>query len=201
MVRPNLQKQTLRKSSYLLRKERMITFFDQDRKTFFRHLEQLLVSSENCSIVSAFLAIGDEIDILPIMSSVRNWGIKFVLPVVNSENSPLTFREWWPGAPLVKGPLNTRHPDLSAHELEPDTLLVPFLAFDNDGYRWGWGGGYYDRTISKLRLKNNKLKVIGVGVQAQQVARVPRDQFDEPVDYIVTETAVIKPKKWSKVEN
>ena len=59
----------------------------------------------------------------------------------------------------------------------------------------GWGGGYYDRTIANLRVVKPQLKVIGVGLQAQQVESVPQGEFDETVDFIVTEIGVIKSSK------
>ena len=71
-------------------------------------------------------------------------------------------------------------------EIVPDVLIVPLLAFDSEGYRLGYGGGFYDRTLHKLRGNGTALAV-GVGYAAQHVARVPRDEYDQPLDWIITE--------------
>ena len=81
----------------------------------------------------------------------------------------------------------------AAHRLEgePDILLVPLLAFDKQGYRLGYGGGYYDRTLKILRSKakatNQKLEVIGVSYADQIVESVPDDEFDQRIDWVITE--------------
>jgi 5-formyltetrahydrofolate cyclo-ligase len=81
-------------------------------------------------------------------------------------------------------------PPETAPELVPDVLLVPMLAFDKRGYRLGYGGGFYDRTLDKLRRGSAAdPRAVGVGFSAQHVVRVPRDEFDQPLDWIVTEKA------------
>ena len=79
---------------------------------------------------------------------------------------------------------------------EPSTLLVPLLAFDKQGYRLGYGGGYYDRTLKVLRSrannKNQKLEVIGVCYAGQIVERVPHDEFDQRIDWVITEEGLIR---------
>jgi 5-formyltetrahydrofolate cyclo-ligase len=71
--------------------------------------------------------------------------------------------------------------------LVPEILIVPLLAFDSEGYRLGYGGGFYDRTLEKLRKGRTRPLAIGVAFSAQHVARVPRDHHDQPLDWIVTE--------------
>jgi 5-formyltetrahydrofolate cyclo-ligase len=66
-------------------------------------------------------------------------------------------------------------------------LVVPLLAFDLAGYRLGYGGGFYDRTLHKLRGADGKVLAVGVALSAQEVPSVPRDDTDQPLDWIVTE--------------
>jgi 5-formyltetrahydrofolate cyclo-ligase len=79
----------------------------------------------------------------------------------------------------------------TAPEIVPQLLLVPLLAFDCAGYRLGYGGGFYDRTIAKLRAAGEALAV-GVTFAALEVPAVPRDDTDQPLDWIVTERAAIR---------
>jgi 5-formyltetrahydrofolate cyclo-ligase len=77
-------------------------------------------------------------------------------------------------------------------ELVPDLLLVPLLAFDGDGYRLGYGGGYYDRTLAALRVRNGRESVaVGVAYAAQQCDHVPRHDEDQPLDLVVTENGAV----------
>ena len=72
----------------------------------------------------------------------------------------------------------------------PNVLLVPLVAFDKHKYRIGYGGGYYDRYIEKVK-KNKKLLTIGFAFSFQQIKRVPKNKFDKKLDYIITEKKLI----------
>ena len=113
------------------------------------------------STVSAFAAIGEEINPLPLLKKLHGNGHRLGLPVVVSRGQPLTFRNWAPGDPLVKAGFGLRVPDASADEVTPDILLVPLLAYDARGYRLGYGGGYFDRTLAMLRAAH---QVVAVGI-------------------------------------
>ena len=137
-------------------------------------------------VVSGYLAIDDEIDIGPLMSGLDADGAVKVLRVVVAKDAALVFRHWRLGVPLEVGPWNTQHPGPDSAEAVPDVLLVPMLAFDGDGYRIGWGGGFYDRTIATLRSQRPTL-AIGVAYSGQRVDAVPRGDHDQPLDWVVTE--------------
>jgi 5-formyltetrahydrofolate cyclo-ligase len=107
--------------------------------------------------------------------------------VVVGKGQPLIFRAWHPGLALVAGGFKTEVPPHSSPELAPEILIVPLLAFDSEGYRLGYGGGFYDRTLEKLRKTGRRPLAVGVAFSAQHVARVPRDHYDQPLDWIVTE--------------
>jgi 5-formyltetrahydrofolate cyclo-ligase len=138
--------------------------------------------------ISGFWPIGDEIDIVPLLSQLHAAGHPIGLPVVLGKAQPLVFRSWHPGLALVAGGFKTAVPPPTSPELVPEVLIVPLLAFDPEGYRLGYGGGFYDRTLEKLRAAHGAPPLaIGVAFQAQHVARVPRDAYDQPLDWIVTE--------------
>lgn len=137
-------------------------------------------------IVSGFWSMGDEIDLIPLLTALTERGNICVLPVMEQKNAPLIFREWRPGLELRRVSFGVMEPPPSSPEHVPTVMLAPLLAFDAEGYRVGYGGGYYDRSIAGLRA-SGPLTVIGVGYSAQEVEAVPHDHFDQALDWIVTE--------------
>ncbi len=137
-------------------------------------------------IVSGFIPYKSEITTVPLMNSLRREGWKTCLPVVIAAEQPLVFRAWKPGDALVPGVWDIPVPLESAGEVLPDVLLVPLLAFDARGYRLGYGGGFYDRTLEKLR-RLKRVVAIGVAYQAQMVDQVPIGPHDAPLDFVMTE--------------
>jgi 5-formyltetrahydrofolate cyclo-ligase len=137
-------------------------------------------------IVSGFIPYKSEITTVPLMNRLRRNGWQTCLPVVIAPEQPLVFRAWAPGDPLVPGVWDIPVPLEAAPEVLPDVLLVPMLAFDARGYRLGYGGGFYDRTLEKLRALK-KVVAIGVAYHAQMVDEVPIGPYDAPLDYVMTE--------------
>ncbi len=144
------------------------------------------------SIVAGYWAMADEIDVVPAMAALKDaCGLTCALPVVAENNAPLVFRSWQPGEPLESGGFGTHHPFPEAQVVVPTVLLVPLLAFDLSGYRMGWGGGFYDRTLERLRA-DGSVTAIGVAYAGQQFDAVVRDKYDQPMDWIATEQWVRK---------
>ena len=142
------------------------------------------------TVASGYLPIRSELDPQPLMAELAAAGWRLALPVVIAANSPLLFRAYSFGDSLVRGRFDTEVPAEHKPELQPQLLLVPLLAFDRCGYRLGYGGGFYDRTLSRLRAENQVLAV-GVAFAAQEIERVPRDAMDHRLDWIVTEQEAI----------
>jgi len=109
---------------------------------------------ETPAVVSGFWPINEEIDIRPLMIELHNQGCQLALPVVQGKGQRLLFRAWRPGDPLEAGVFGTLQPSTRREALEPEALLVPLLACDEDGWRLGYGGGFYDRTLAALRAKH-----------------------------------------------
>jgi 5-formyltetrahydrofolate cyclo-ligase len=142
------------------------------------------------AVVSAYWPLADELDPRPLFVELHRRGHPIGLPVILGKRQPLLFRRWTPDVVLVRGAFRVMTPPAEAPEVVPRLLLVPLLAFDRAGYRLGYGGGFYDRTIATLRAEQDILAV-GVALAAQEVAQVPRDDTDEPLDWIVTEREAI----------
>jgi 5-formyltetrahydrofolate cyclo-ligase len=118
-------------------------------------------------------------------------GVSQCLPEVVAKDSPLQFRSWSPHDPLDAGDHRTFHPPTSEPLMCPNVVLVPMIAFDRRGYRLGWGGGYYDRTLELLR-KSGPVTAVGVAYGVQEIDEVPVNDYDQPVDWIITEQQAIK---------
>jgi 5-formyltetrahydrofolate cyclo-ligase len=142
------------------------------------------------AIVSGFMPLKSEINPLPLMRKLAGQGARLALPVVIGRGKPLIMREWTFGEPLSAGVWGIREPEPEAAEVEPDILLVPLLAFDRAGYRIGYGGGYYDRTIAQLRA-HKAVIAVGLAYAAQEVSAVPATPRDARLDLVLTEREVI----------
>lgn len=137
--------------------------------------------------ISAYWPIRGEMDPRPLMASLTERGHPLLLPVVAGEGQPLTFRIWREGEDLNLGPLGTREPSADAPEETPGIVIVPLLAFDEAGYRLGYGKGFFDATLAELRHRTPSVIAVGFAYEAQCAERLPRDAWDEPLDWIVTE--------------
>ena len=140
--------------------------------------------------VSGFLPIGDELDPRPALEAARVAGHRICLPVMVDRNQPLLFRAWRPGDPMVERQWGISEPADTADVLEPDVLLMPLLAFDETGGRLGYGGGYYDRSLARLRGIKTVLAV-GLAHDVQRVDSVPCLDYDERLDWVLTPARAI----------
>lgn len=136
--------------------------------------------------VAGYVAIKDEADPAPLLRQLAGQGVELALPAVTAHGEPLEFRRWTLDDPLEPGPFGTSQPAEAAEKLDPDLLLVPMLAFDANGGRLGYGGGYYDRTLAALRRKGSVIAV-GIAYAAQKMDSLPREAHDQPLDWMVTE--------------
>lgn len=140
----------------------------------------------SAGVIAGYLPIGEEADVTPLLVELDGLGAPLALPVVAGKTLPLLFRRWRPGEPLVAGSFATRHPTANAEIVIPDLLLVPLLAFDENGTRLGYGGGYYDRSLAALRAKQ-AVRAIGIAFAAQHFDEVPNDPLDQRLDGVITE--------------
>lgn len=131
--------------------------------------------------------IQNEYDPRHLVRILRERGTTAALPVVIAPKAPLVFREWHPGVEMALGKLDIPYPAASA-ELVPDTVLLPMNGFDAQGYRLGYGGGFFDRTLEAL--KDRRPLVIGVTFETGAIETIHPQPWDMPVDYVVTERGV-----------
>lgn len=154
-------------------------------------LDHLAAELEGVEVpISFYWPIRTEIDPRPTLHALSE-SHTLCLPVVVGPGQPLTFRRWCPGAAMEEGAYGAAIP-ADPDEVTPEILIVPLAAFDARGYRLGYGGGFYDRTLERLR-KAGPVTAIGFAFAAQQVDAVPREPTDQPLDVIVTEDGPLRP--------
>lgn len=135
--------------------------------------------------LAGYMPMRTEIDPLPAMAAHQ--GVVCV-PVIMGAGQALRFREWSPGCAMVSGEFGALIPAEGAW-VEPEVLIVPLVGFDGRGYRLGYGGGFYDRTLEVLRARGSVLAV-GFAFSGQELAEVPIEATDQKLDVIVTEDGV-----------
>ena len=132
--------------------------------------------------------IKGEYDARHLARTLRERGALTALPVVVAPKTPLIFREWHPGVRLAKGVLDIPYPADSA-EVNPQAVLLPMNGWDAKGYRLGYGGGFFDRTLASLEKKP---LVIGVSYELARISTIHPQAWDIPMDYVVTERGVYR---------
>ncbi|MEX3010387.1 5-formyltetrahydrofolate cyclo-ligase [Hoeflea sp. TYP-13] len=137
-------------------------------------------------IVSGFWPIRSEVDLRPLMFTLREKGARLCLPVI-MDKTTIVFRELVRGAEMVETGFGTAGPGPEAAVLDPTTMLVPLAAFDHTGHRIGYGAGYYDRAIARLFDKGMEPRLIGVAFDVQEVDAVPSEAHDVALPSILTE--------------
>ncbi len=138
------------------------------------------------AVIGFYWPFKGEFDPRFAIHSFRRGGAKAALPVVMQKNAPLQFREWWPGVGTTKGVFDLPVPE-GTDALTPQALLIPPIGFDSAGYRLGYGGGYFDRTLAALTPQPLK---IGVVFELSRMPSIQPLAHDIPMDFIVTENGI-----------
>src|SRR5260221_3223815 len=141
-------------------------------------------------MVSVFSPLKTEINPLPLMRRLANAGASLALPVVAGRGKPLIMRSYAFGQALNEGVWGICEPKDDAPEVDPDILIVPLAAFDRRGNRIGYGAGYYDMTINRLRSRK-PVTAVGIAYAALEVPEVPTTPRDARLDLVLTERDVI----------
>lgn len=139
-------------------------------------------------VVGGYWPFRGEFDPRFFLHHLRRGGARTALPVVVARNAPLQFRAWWPGAPMRRAALGLPVPE-GTEVLAPQALLIPPLGFDARGYRLGYGGGYFDRTLAALPEQPLK---IGVAFELSRMATIRPQWHDIAMDFIVTELGLYR---------
>jgi len=152
-------------------------------------LARLLPVPGRPPVIGMYWPFRGEFDPRPLMRSLHGRGIRIALPVVIERGKPLLFRDWWPGIRMEPGIWDIPVP-AEGDAVLPAALVVPLVGFDGRGYRLGYGGGYYDRTLAAMP---ERPLAIGVGFALSRLETIHPQPHDIPMDLIVTEQSVHRP--------
>ena len=189
-------KNNLRKVAKNIRSN--ITFDKRTKKLFnnnFYTCFDSILSGDNIAIVGLYYPILNEISPLEFVKYFQTNEIMITLPVVNLDNQTMLFTKWDTKEKLKKGILGNLEPISTKNIVMPEILIVPMLLFDRQLYRLGYGGGYYDKAICKLKKKfdkeGKKFISIGLAYSEQETLSIPYENHDQRLDFIITEKEII----------
>lgn len=157
------------------------------RRRMDAHLERAFPGLARARLAFCW-PIRGEYDARHLARRLREAGAVTALPVVVAPRTPLVFREWHPGVELANGPLGIPYP-VGSPQVSPQAVLLPMNGWDAQGYRLGYGGGFFDRTLAALA---DKPVVIGVSYELARMDTIRPQSWDIPMDYVVTERGVYR---------
>ena len=175
-----MNKSQIRKKILKLRKQKKIKKFVFDFDLILNILKKKKVSAK---IIGGYYPYNYEIDILQILEKFEKKKFIITLPKIKKK-SQMNFFQWSTNDPLVINKFGIPEP-ISKMLKYPDVLLVPLVAFDKNFNRIGYGGGFYDRYINKIR-KRKKVLTIGFAYSFQKVKKIPTNNYDIKLDFIIT---------------
>jgi 5-formyltetrahydrofolate cyclo-ligase len=152
-----------------------------------RFLHDRFGGARGC-VFSAYWPIKGEPDLRPLMADLHAAGVIVALPVVEVKAAPLVFRRWTPDTRMARGDWNIPVPPPDADRLMPQIVLAPLLGWDGEGFRLGYGGGYFDRTLAALAPRPFS---VGIGFQAARLSTIYPQPHDIALDVIVTQVGVV----------
>ena len=178
----------LRKKFLLQRKKKYLTIknfnFNLIFKLINKHFKKRKIT------IAAYYPTNYEVNILEFLEVVSKKKFKIVLPVIKSSSS-MCFKLWIFKEPLYMNNFGILEPKKSKIEIVPDLILVPLVAFDNHLNRIGYGKGYYDRSLRKIKKINKNAISLGIAYSFQKCKQIPINNNDFRLDYIFTEKGII----------
>ena len=160
-------------------------------KTLQDHLNGL-INFKNYKIIASFISFKSEISTQFLNEFLLNNGKVLCLPIIKNNSETLNFIEYNLKTKLVSGKFGIMQPSDLSKELLPEIILTPCLAFDENGFRLGYGGGYYDKTFSYLKKIKHKFISIAVAFDDQRIDELVHDKYDQKINYILTEKKLYK---------
>ena len=180
-----MNKSKLRKKILKLRKNKS---FKNLKIDCFRVLNFLKKNNFNFKIIGGYYPYNYEVDDLEILNYFRKKNFKISLPIIK-KNNQMDFFEWHKNNPLKINKYGIPEP-ISFKKVYPDLIFVPLVAYDKQLSRLGYGGGFYDRYFNKL-IKINKVIKIGLAFSYQELKKIPVNNYDKKLDFIVTEKYIL----------
>jgi len=182
----------LRNKFLLERKKKYINLKKFDFNLIFKLIKKHFKNKK--IIIGGYYPSYYEVDTLKFFEKASKKKFKIVLPIIKSSTS-MSFKIWIPNEPLYVSKFGTLEPKNTNKEFIPDLIIVPLIAFDNKLNRIGYGKGYYDRKLKKIKKIKKNAICLGAAYSFQRCKKVPTNKHDFKLDYIFTERGIISSKK------
>tara|TARA_Y100001970_G_C14017680_1_gene741812 strand:- start:184 stop:765 length:582 start_codon:yes stop_codon:yes gene_type:complete len=177
----NLRKQ-LSKKRNLIKKNSLVEF---NPEAFSKLIK--LINFNEIQYVGSFISIRSEISTNQLNENIIKLQKVLAFPIIKKNSKELLFKKIKINQNLKHGMFNIPEPPNENEEILPQLFFVPCLGFDLNGYRLGYGGGFYDKTFSKLNQLNHKFYTVGYAFDNQKQNKIPRESFDYKLDFVLTE--------------
>ena len=184
-VNPDALRATLRREKIAARQALPVAAHRSASVAVVHHLTEFLTPMP-AGTLAFCMPIRAEVDCRALVAHLIDRGWQAAMPTVATRDAPMEFRAWHPEAPMTADPYGIPVP-ATPRSLNPDVMLLPLVAFDAAGYRLGYGGGYFDRTLAAMHPRP---LTIGVGFDLCAVADIRPERHDIPLDLIVTESGI-----------
>jgi len=179
-------KKNIRKKILNLRKKSFYNIKSINLKTILKIIKKF---KKNKIVIGGYYPVNYEIDCLSILKELEKRNYKISLPVIE-KNYEMKFFYWSFSEPLKLNRHGIPEP-ITSKAVKPDILLVPLVAFDKKLFRIGYGGGYYDRYLKKVK-KEKKILSIGLAFSFQKVNKININKYDQKLDIVLTDKSLIK---------
>ena len=176
-----MNKSKIRNKIHKLRKKK---FLKSDQINFFSIIKILKKNKLKSKNIGGYYAYNYEMNIMSILEKFEKLDYSISLPKIN-KNSKMNFFQWSTKDPMKVNQYGIPEP-VSLKIKWPDILLVPLLAYDTNLNRIGYGGGFYDRYIARIKRKKN-ITTIGLAFSFQKVKKITNNRHDMKLDFIITE--------------
>ena len=180
-LKKNLR-EILSKKRNLIKKNSKLEFNSREFNKLLKY-----INLDKISNVASFISIRSEISTSQLNARILDLKKTLLLPVIEKNTSELIFKKYHFDKILKLGKFNIPEPSKESKNITPQLFFVPCLGFDLRGYRLGYGGGFYDKTFAKYKKLNLKFYSIGYAYEAQKQTKIPNEDFDYKLDFVLTE--------------
>ena len=183
----HLEKKILRK--FLINRRKHLSRDYEEKNMSHVHLRPLL-NNMNSDYVGSYIDYNSELSTNAIHKYLIEKNLNICLPKIDYQTNEINFFKYSTGTKLIKNKYNILEPEITNEIIFPKLVLVPLLAFDESGFRLGYGGGFYDKYFSFQEEK--EIIKVGLGFSFQNVYKIPIEGHDQKLDWILTESYLYK---------
>ncbi len=183
----HLEKKIIRK--FLINRRKQLSGDYEKKNMSHVHLRPLL-NNINSDYVGSYVDYNFELSTNSLNKYLIENNINICLPKINSQSKEINFFKFSAGTKLIKNKYNILEPEVTNEIIFPKLVLVPLLAFNESGFRLGYGGGFYDKYFSSQEEKD--IIKVGLGYSFQKANQIPIESHDQKLDWILTESYLYK---------